>query len=496
MTHLIIENQNSNTEIVSVAIIQKLYEMALSAEGSVSLKGNLQSEHAKQGAYNYLNGNLTGTSTKRFPQLTINVTGGLYVDFADPVVEQKMITKFGDGVGVTASSVTGNLKESWGFRNNTSITSFDELGLFTNVTKFTNGEYVFLNCSNLQSIDLRNITEIGSSDSQAFRNCTSLTSVGNTSNLQVVGAGAFRECRSLSNIDLSNVTSIGQNAFSGCTSLTSIDLSNVTSLGRGAFLGCTSLSSVGQLNSNITSIPLACFKNCTSLTSIDLSNITSFPSDYDNGVFQGCTNLQNINIDFSNVTDTGSMTFYNCTSLGVNQDLVLYTNRADSSFYGTKYKSVVVHSSSTTRSMDFNHMPELLFLDYSDTQFTNVVDTYYSNKLNLMVLPPTITATLSWRFRADNKGLSKIILLATTPPGVESTSNWYMNGYATQNIVACDFYVPDNVLTTYQSASGWSGISTHIKPLSELPVGVWKTGLYQQYEPYLSNSSDPAYAIT
>ena len=94
MTHLRIENQNSNVEIVNAAIIQKLYNLALGIEENleegeslsdyVSLKGNLQSDHAKQGAYDYLTGNLPDSNSKRFPNLTINLTGGAYIDFADP----------------------------------------------------------------------------------------------------------------------------------------------------------------------------------------------------------------------------------------------------------------------------------------------------------------------------------------------------------------------------------------------------------------------------
>lgn len=410
MTHLRIENQNSNVEIVNAAIIQKLYNLSTEIEQNlqedeqlsdyVSLKGNLQTNHCRQAAYDYLTGNLPDSNIKRFANLNINVTGGLYLDFQDPEVERVLLAhNVGDGIGITQTDLQNVTSLGTWFQGNTTIQSFDELSM-------------------------------------------------------------------------TGITSLSNNAFKGCTSLTSVDTSNITNIGY------------------------SCFKNCTQLTSVDLSKITTFPNNYDNGVFQGCTSLQDINTDFSNVTDLGCMTFYNCTSLGVDQDLVLYTRRATDVFYKTKYKSIVIHSTDTTHSMNFERMPELLLLDYSDTQFTQDIYAYYSNKLDLMVLPPTITARLSWRFRVDNPSLSKVILLATTPPDVESTSNWYMGGYSPQNKVACDFYVPDNALTDYQSASGWSGISTHIKGLSKLPIGVWKTGLYQQYEPYLSNSSDPAYATT
>ena len=377
MTHLVIENQNSNTEIVNVTIIQKIYEMALSADGSVSLKGNLQSEHAKQGAYNYLTGNLTGTSTKRFPQLTINVTGGLYVDFADPVVEQKLATKFGDGTGVTISDVTGNLNESWGFKGDTNITSFNELGLFTGVQLI---------------------------DSQSFNGCTSLHS-----------------------INLSNITAIRSKAFLNCTSLTHVDLSNVTQISNNAFQGCTSLG-VGEtmeLTLTTSSVPVQVFSN-------------------------------------------------------------------------TKYEGLVLHMPNVT-SVDVRYpiwegMTSLKYLDISDCVFTTCGSQYGNNLLQTYVLPSGLTSLANTIVNSLSV-LQYFVILAETPPTVDLQYSFKDSNGPNANIYVKNSTVRD----AYLADSNWGSIpnaSTRIKTLSELPVGVWKTGLYQQYEPYLSNSSDPAYATT
>lgn len=46
-------------------------------------------------------GNVEGT-TRRFPDLNINVTNGLYLTFADPEVESVLSSQgWGDGVGIT-----------------------------------------------------------------------------------------------------------------------------------------------------------------------------------------------------------------------------------------------------------------------------------------------------------------------------------------------------------------------------------------------------------
>ena len=68
------------------------------------------------------------------------------------------------------------------------------------------------------------------------------------------------------------VTSIGIEAFRDCTSLSSITIAeSVTSIGIGAFYNCTSLSSV-TIPDSVTSISSDAFNACTSLTSLSFSN--------------------------------------------------------------------------------------------------------------------------------------------------------------------------------------------------------------------------------
>lgn len=76
------------------------------------------------------------------------------------------------------------------------------------------------------------------------------------------------------------VTSIGSEAFRGCSSLTTITLPNsVTSINNQAFSGCSSLTAITLPNS-ITSIDSYAFSGCSSLTTITLPNsITSIGSE-------------------------------------------------------------------------------------------------------------------------------------------------------------------------------------------------------------------------
>lgn len=97
-------------------------------------------------------------------------------------------------------------------------------------------------------------------------------------------------CSSLSSVNLPNVTSIGTDAFErsgvitvtlnpslsslpnycfwSCSSLTSINLDNISTLGNSCFTYCNALTLV-TLNSALTSIPLACFSG-THLDSVEI----------------------------------------------------------------------------------------------------------------------------------------------------------------------------------------------------------------------------------
>ena len=114
------------------------------------------------------------------------------------------------------------------------------------------------------------VTSIGS---EAFHNCSGLTSITIPNSVTSIGGGAFMYCEGLASITIPNsVTSIGDNTFASCTNLTSVTIPNsVTSIGDNAFSQCTNLTSVTIPNS-VTSIGNNAFFQCTNLTSITIPN--------------------------------------------------------------------------------------------------------------------------------------------------------------------------------------------------------------------------------
>ena len=202
------------------------------------------------------------------------------------------------------------------------------------------GHDAFRYCSSLSSVTIPNsVTSIGRS---AFAHCTSLTSMiveeGNTiydsrdncnaiietetntliagcqnttipNSVTSIGDNAFSGCSSLSSVTIPNsVTNIGDDAFSVCSSLTSVTIgSGVTSIGNYAFWGCRSLTSITIPNS-VTSIGDWAFCNCSSLSTITIPNsVTSIGES----AFNGCTSLTSITIGNS-VTSIGDNAFYGC----------------------------------------------------------------------------------------------------------------------------------------------------------------------------------------
>lgn len=102
------------------------------------------------------------------------------------------------------------------------------------VNEIANG--VFAYREYIASVNLNNVTVIGS---RAFENCVNLTSVTFNANTVSIGSEAFFGCAKLTEVNLYGIQTIGDGAFNGCYLLTKVDIgSSLTSVGSLAFARC------------------------------------------------------------------------------------------------------------------------------------------------------------------------------------------------------------------------------------------------------------------
>lgn len=148
----------------------------------------------------------------------------------------------------------------------------------------------------------------------AFKNCTSLSYVKLSSNLNDIGDYAFYNCHSLSSISIPNkVTRIGSYAFQKCYGLQSLSIpDSVTQIGTSAFANCWGIRSL-RLSNNITQISDSAFYACSALTSVTVPSKVTTIGDY---AFASCSNLRSITIP-SSVTSISDTAFFNSRNLTI-----------------------------------------------------------------------------------------------------------------------------------------------------------------------------------
>ncbi len=295
----------------------------------------------------------------------INFIGLCTITFADANVKAICVENWdtdGDGeLSYAEAAAVTNLNRV--FKDNTTITSFDELQYFTGLTSLQVHE--FSRCSSLSSIVIPDsVTTIGA---WAFNHCTSLTSIvipnsvtaldggivfsgsgleqiivesGNTvydsrencnaiietstnklvvgckntvipNSVTSIGTTAFSHCSGLTTIEIPNsVGSIGSSAFSS-SGLTTIEIPNsVGSIGSYAFSDCSNLVSV-EIPSSLGDIASYLFENCSSLSSIKIPNSVVYIDDH---AFVNCSGMTSAIIGNS-VANIGDGAFDYCSGL-------------------------------------------------------------------------------------------------------------------------------------------------------------------------------------
>ena len=226
-----------------------------------------------------------------------------------------------------------------------------------------------------------------------------------------------------------SITSVRNSAFSGNNRLRVVDLQNAIFIGGYAFKGCTKLISVNLPSVNDTIWEYA-FRNCNSLQYVSMPEVRTIAA--------GAFYESSINeVIAPKLQECGSYAFFNCKQLR-KIDLPLLQNVADNCFRNTTNLESAVLPSATTINGDSFWASGLIRIDLSAVTVINVAFKSCSRLTTVIIRNTATVASL------------------TSTNAFSGTSKAY-------------FYVPDNLVEEYKSATNWSTYADRIKPLSEVP---------------------------
>ncbi len=340
-----------------------------------------------------------------FKKLVLNITGGLYIRFQDPVVQNICGVQWGDGNGCTKDSFTSVITfPEKAFTGNSSLQYFPELGdLFVNCTTIAN--FAFKDCQNL-------------------RVCTL------PAGLKKIGNSSFANCVNLTEIEIPNGVSIDYAAFGNCGLTRVIVPKDTVYLSGATFNNCRSLKEA-VLEEGCTILISSMFSRCENMLHITLPSTLRIIKDHS---FFYCVNLDDIILPVS-VVEIEDSAFQGAGKVGGILNLPNLELIGSSAFPGTGITEV--------KSLGkIKRIEQEVFKS--------------CRELVSAILPETITSIARYCFDNCPK-LTSVTCLALVPPTVE-TNTFGKN---------VNFYVPDASLAAYKAATNWNTFASRIYPLSE-----------------------------
>lgn len=198
-------------------------------------------------------------------------------------------------------------------------------------SSLNNGRYLFRDCLNLRTVDLRNLdTSNADTFEYMFYRCCNVESINmsglNTSKVTQMHR-MFTDCSSLTFLDISGFdfshVKLAYEMFLNCEKLEKLDVSgfDTSSLtnAREMFAKCRSLKEldVSRFDTSKVTDMASMFGNCSSLTQLDVSHFDTSRCTVMHYMFQGCVSLHELDVSRFNTSLVVSMTamFRNCSSL-------------------------------------------------------------------------------------------------------------------------------------------------------------------------------------
>ena len=299
-----------------------------------------------------------------------------------------------------------------------------------------------------------------------------------------IGEEAFKNCSSLTSITIPNgVTSIEEEAFYYCSRLTSITIPNsVTSIRAYAFCGCDRLTSITIPNS-VTSIRTAAFISCNRLTSVYCKATT--PPTLDIWVFDNNASGRKIYVPTESVsvyksasgwssyassivgedTESGATVPSNYEIWYTSSDGKIVnphsTSAFDANIISNTYKDgcgVITFDKKVSSIGDdaFSHCDGLTSVTIGNSVTSIGDDAFYECHCLTSVTIPNSVASIGKNAFYRCSSLTSVYCKATTPPTLGGSSVFDKNASGRK------IYVPTASVSAYKSALVWSYFASSI----------------------------------
>lgn len=232
-----------------------------------------------------------------------------------------------------------------------------------------------------------------------------------------IGDNAFKGATSIINLSLpASIREIGANAFENTSSLSQLDLSktNLTTIPIGAFKGSGVLNV--ELPKSVATILDSAFENASKLSIINLSNVTTIG----NSAFKGASSLFNINSFSQGLTQINDSAFEGTSSLQLDAIPNTITSIGNNAFANSKFNIEELVIPNSIRSIGegafsgLNYVKSIRFEENNNSLKTLPTNAFngLSNLQNFDISSTKIT-TLSNSVLAYNRKLTTIKLSST-----------------------------------------------------------------------------------
>lgn len=204
-----------------------------------------------------------------------------------------------------------------GYRAFVNCINIEEFDISADVSAI--GEDAFYGCEKLKTLSMpvyldgfRSTDYYDTAYYYGIHGCNGLTRYGDIT-LNIVGgqigAKAFYNSKSITNVTLNNVSEVGDYAFSRCVALKSVSLNNVSTIGKYTFSQCNSLENI--VAESLQQIGKGAFKGCAALKEAVLTDCVSQIGEE---TFMDCSELISVTLP-KTIQTIGNDAFANCPRL-------------------------------------------------------------------------------------------------------------------------------------------------------------------------------------